>query len=113
MLMFSHRHAGRCMCISHEAVFWWPTFDFLQVICGECNKNKFLADGLWYLLGYLFSVQLEKRGLETQIKQEEAAKGRVEQEKSSLKQEIDNLQKKLQQSELVCHPSPEGCLMEM
>lgn len=39
------------------------------------------------------------------MKQEEAAKGRVEQEKSSLKQEINELQKKLQQSELVCHIS--------
>lgn len=39
------------------------------------------------------------------MKQEEAAKGRVEQEKSSLKQEISELQKKLQQSELVCHTS--------
>ena len=49
----------------------------------------------------LFFIQLEKRGLESQMKLDEAAKGRVEQEKSSLKQEIAELQKKLQQSELV------------
>lgn len=60
---------------------------------------------------YLFTVQLEKRGLESQIKQEESAKSRVEQEKSSLRQEICELQKKLQQSEQVC-PIPYGYFCE-
>lgn len=59
----------------------------------------------------MLSVQLEKRGLESQIKQEETAKSRVEQEKSSLRQEICELQKKLQQSELVC-PISHGCFCE-
>ena len=37
------------------------------------------------------------------MKLEEVAKERIEQEKSSFKQQIADLQKKLQQSELVCH----------
>ncbi|XP_045137030.1 citron rho-interacting kinase-like [Portunus trituberculatus] len=55
------------------------------------------------------SLKLEKRGLESQIKMDEAAKGRVEQEKSSLKQEIAELQKKLQQSELTISQLKQVC----
>lgn len=55
------------------------------------------------------NLKLEKRGLESQIKQEETAKSRVEQEKSSLRQEICELQKKLQQSELMISQLKQVC----
>lgn len=45
--------------------------------------------------------QLEKRGLESQIKMVESAREEIKQEKQNMRSEADDLRKKLQDSEAV------------
>lgn len=50
---------------------------------------------------YCCIFQLEKRGLETQIKMVESAREEIKQEKQNMRSDADDLRKKLQDSEAV------------
>lgn len=57
---------------------------------------------LFCLCLYLqLTIQIEKRGLESQIKIMETAREEVKQEKVAIQEDVSDLQKKLQHSEMV------------